>query len=415
MDGSKVLNEQYSLMLDTGKDSALRQLATEQPTQWITQYHRDRNSLDPNTRALVDRQAAQVAAQSLGNLRQEVNQVPMGPDGTPDFSSPQAVALKQNIERSIAVLAAAEKEFSPAAAAQIRGGFMPTGNKQLTERVSEAWSSQPTPARPATAHEERMFRTQIGRLDEQGASGGAARRVTTGQIDQLGKAVARGWITHEQGENILLTGRIDPATRALIQRDPKNDLYTADGRLISRGYDAEAVRKARDTAEENWLKRVDAQFEGQYPDDTEERERRKGQYLTQMWQQREAIMERHGFDPINSDPVHTAATINAFRATDAADNVWDKMYLGINRWWNGPMEEQAAPFSNEILDLTRELLPDQYGVFTLGDKRFDAAGARRYLDSTGEPADRAAVLATEGDDAALMRYVEQKIANQQGQ
>lgn len=410
------LQSRYEAMLDTRQDSDLRQLAATQPTAWIAQYRLDRNSLDENTRALVDRRAGEIAAQSLANLRQQASQVPVV-NGAVDFSSPEGQALKKGIEQNIAVLSAVEKDFSAAEAANIRGGFMPVGNRQLAARVTEAWQSQPAPARPATPHEERMFRTQMARLEQAGNGTGASRRVSSAQIDALGKAVARGWIDYKDAESILLTGRLTPSTLQVTQRDPTKDLYI-NGRLVARGYDAESERKAREAADEKTLEFWRDQFELLYPGDEdwqkEERGRRFGQFLTQQYQLRAERLERHGFDPLRPDHVGQAAALaNAFAAEDKADNMWDKALLGIKRLLYGPMSEQAAPGSDESLQIARDLLPDQYGVYTLGSLQFNAEAARRHFMSSGDPTDRAAVIATEGDDAALLRYVKQKMADQE--
>lgn len=401
--GREALSAQYQGMLDSREDSPIRQLAATQPTAWIAQYARDRNSLDENTRALVDRRVYEIAQQSLANLRQQSRNVPIV-NGAPDFSSPEGQALKRGIEQNIAVLSAAERDFSAADAAQIRGGYMPVGNRQLTERVTNAWQEQPPPARPATAAEERLLRTDLNRLDA--ATG--TRKISSATIDRLGKAVARGWIDYKDAESILLTGRVPQAAMQFHTADPKNDVFI-NGRLVRRGYDAEAAREARDKMQEEQREFIENQFELLYPGDEdwqrEERGRRMGQFYTQQYQQRAAILERHGFDPLNTDIPHTAALVNAFAATDKADNEWDKGLLGTRRWLYGPLEDQAEYASDESLQLTRDLLPDQYGVFSLGNVQFRAELARQRLLETGNPADRAAVIATEGNDAALLEYM----------
>lgn len=406
----QALANEYAGMLDSREDSQLRQLAVQQPTAWIERYRRDRNSLEPNQRALVDRRVHEIALQSLANIREQSAQIPQGADGLPDFSSPAAQAVKKGIEQNIAVLSQAEAGFSAADAAGIRGGFMPTGNRQLTERVTAAWQEQPTPAKPATETEERLFRTDMNRL----AAADGARKISSATVNRLGKAVARGWVEYKDAESILLTGRVSQSAMQFNTASPTNDVYI-NGRLVRRGFDAAAAQKAADEMQEDQLKLIQQQFALLYPDDPEEQGRRMGQFMTQQYQQRDAIRERHGFDPLAASPQQTAAMINAFAATDKADNAWDQSWLGVRRWMSGPLEEQAPAYSNEIMQLTRDLLPDDYGVYNLGDRQFDANRARRLFMASGDPKDRAAVIATEGDDAALMQYVEQKIAEQQGQ
>lgn len=400
------LDTRYMAMTDSTKDSEIRQLAAQQPTAWIAQYAKDRNSLSENARAIVDRRVQEISQQSLANLRQQARNVPVV-NGSVDFDSPEGQILKRGLEQNIALLSKVEAGFSAADAANIRGGYMPVGNRELTARVTAAWQEQPPPARPSTPTEERLLRTDINRIAD-GTT--PARKISTATINRLGKAVARGWLDYKDAESILLTGRVPQAALQFNTASPKEDVFVG-GRLIRRGFDAEAARAARDKATEAQREYVEQAFELGLPGDEdwqkEERGRRMGQFWTRMYQTREDTYQQHGFDPLNTDIPHTAALVNSFLAQDKADNEWDKGLLGTRRWLYGPMEDQAPFNSDEALQLTRDLLPDQYGVFSLGNVQFRAELARQRLLETGDPRDRAAVIATEGHDEALLEYMKQ--------
>jgi hypothetical protein len=410
----KSMQTNYADFLDTNKDSSLRSMAATQPTAFIAQYRKERASLDPNTRALMDAKIPEISNQSLANLLSQAPTIPLRADGTPDANSEEYKNYKAGVEHNIALRAAADKEFSASDVAKIRGGFMPVGNPQLVQRVADAWSQQPTPANPATSTERRLFNTDISRL---AAAPNGVKKVSSATIDRLGKAVARGWIDQKEAESLLTTGKVTPPMLAFHEHDTKNDLYL-NGQLISRGEDPELVLKYKSKMNDDGRKYLDQFFEESYggntPAQTEERARRKNQFMTWVMNDRQKIMDEHGFDPLNTDIPHLAALANTFRAQDAATDVWSKSWLGLKQAMFGSFGEQAPRGSDEIAGLERDLLGPNYGVTTLGKQQLNAVLARSRLLKSGNPEYRALAIQTMGNDQALGQAL-LKIQQQQQQ
>jgi hypothetical protein len=398
------LNDQYAAMIDSRQDSELRQLATTQPTAWIERYRADRLSLDPNTRALVDRRAVEISKQSQANLHRQVGSVPVR-NGTIDFSSPEGQALKRGIEQNIAVLSQAEAGFSPAKAADIRGGYMPVGNRELTGRVVDAAASQELPVYPPTENEERMLRTQLNRVDQQN-SGGPARRLSSAQIDVFSKAVARGLMTLKDFETLLLTGRLTGSALELKEFDPKKDLYLGN-RLVRRGYDPEAAGETRTKLADGQWDMVQDQMKLLYPgDSTREvnlQGRRAQQALVYFAENRERFMRDGGFDIFAATPAQTAAALNDFAQYDAADSQWSGGYLGLRGLFYGELREQGSP--DEINQIVRDLNGPEWGVTSIGGLSIRTDLARRRLLESSDPRDAAAYISTQGNDEALIEYM----------
>lgn len=418
-DKQKGLNKSYETFLDPGKDSDVRNLATTQPTAWIAQYRKDRMSLDPNTRALVDARAPEVAQQSLANLVTQSHTIPQGKNGMPDTNSEEWKNLKSGIEHNIAVLQATSKGFSAADAANIRGGSMPIGNAELAGRVTQAWQNQPAPAMPSTPTEERVAGTQMRNLAEAAAKPGGLKKISSGQVNNLGKAVARGWISYDDAESILTTGRVKPSALQFFQANTKEDLFL-NGHLVRRGYDPEAIAKAEKESGDKLQSGWDKQFELLYPGDKEAeksaRGRKKGEFLTWMSSNRDSLMKDHGIDPYHADPYQAAALANAYAAQDQATDQYSKAWFGMKQWvFGNPREQGAGPFTDQTMQITKDILGPNWGVNTLGNQTFDYNRAYQYALKSGDPRDRAAAMSTVGNPQALGIYFQQKIASQKGQ
>lgn len=410
--GRKGFQERYESLLDPGKPSDLRDMAARSPTQFVSEYFRDRNSLEPNTRAQVDKWSGDAIIQSLVNLQLDSKKVPMTKDGTPDFASPEAKTLKTNMEQAIALSRAISKDFTVQDAAGIRGGLMPRGNAALTGRVVDAIASQPMPARPLSANEDRMMRTQLGRLAASDTDGKGARNIKGPQIEAIGKAVGRGWITLEQAENLLLTGKMDPKTLSVVTRDPKDDLVI-NGVIVDRGHDPAKAEYARGQLPNDAVSFIDAQFKGLYPGDKPEqqelRSRRMGQFLTSLATNRERLAAERGFDPLaNPTQPQLAAMVLAFTATDQAKDAYTSGITGAVRNWLYPFDEQGAPYSDEILSLARDFLPDDYGVVQLDKAKIDLKSVRNRLITSNSAEARS--LAYTLDDNQLLDLMKQQAA-----
>lgn len=406
--------QRYTDLLDPGKSSELRDLAARAPTQFINEYWRDRNSLDPNTRAQMDEWSKDVVVQSLVNLQHDSRLIPQGPDGTPDFKSPAAQTLRTNMERAIALSDEIDSNFSVQDAAGIRGGVMPRGNAQLTGNVIAAIENQGQAARPMTEAEERMVRTQLGRLDTQTAGG--SRQIKGPQLEALAKAYGRGWINLEQLENILTTGRLDPKTLQVTTRNPEDDLIV-NGVVVERGRDPEAISYARGQLPKDTLTFVDNLFAGLYPGtdeaQVEKRQRSVAQFYSSLRNDRDRITQERGFDPLaNPTQAQVSGLALAFVATDRARDEYTSGITGAVRNWLYPYDEQGKPWSEDILNIAREELGDDFGMFSLGEANVDIDQVRNRLMRSNSAEARA--LGYRSSDEELYQMLREQ-AEQAGQ